>query len=477
MASAPTPTERPTWSNGQPMYDMDDLHAHAAARGGKCMSAGPYTNNKEKYEWQCGDCDHRWMATWNNVSSCCSWCPKCRNSIRESICRAAMCELFPGEAFETDRTTIGAELDGYSPRFKIAFEHDGVHHAEHVAYFQKTEADFQAQQARDARKDELCAEHGIRLIRIPDRKRLDQKNIREFVHEAVTRVLTSDERAEIPSKFASDREFMDSVQISRRRTDYRPDALEYVEARGGELLSKKCVAYKWPLYVRCSDGHEFETHYDHLRRGRWCPECGQGEPVTEERVSAFVEELGHEFRDLYVREEPSTRRNAKNEAVEYTRYRWVVDYGCSKGHDVRGQDWDNIKAGKGCEQCRLQALAGTRRLAPDAIVRRAAACGVTIQSEYKNLSTPVVMECDVAGHRFTSTLKTTELRQKAGTSCPVCTSTNGFGPMRLDQPWPIDADLTKTPLAWKCDDCNAQESATYCGISRRKHKCKCAKKK
>lgn len=472
----------PTSSRKYYSYTINDLQRHAAARGGQCLSEDYLESNLTKYHWKCGDCDNEWEATWNNVNHHGSWCPICRISIRENICRAAICELFPGETFDTDRTEIGMELDGYSPYYKLAFEHDGVQHAEFTPRFHATPADFEAQKERDARKDELCVAHGIRLIRIPGRKQLDMKDIRSFVHDAVTKVLTADERAQIPTEFDSTEEFMRSVQTSRRSANYIPDARVRVESRGGELLSDKCPARMWPLTVRCAEDHEFQTHYDNLVRGRWCPSCGQGEEVTEERVAEAITSLGHTFRGLRMREEPGTRRNAKNEAVEYTRKRWIVDYDCASGHEVRGQDWDNINAGKGCEQCRLAALAATRRLAPDTINARADKCGVVILGEYKNLGTPIQMSCIEEGHRFTSNLKTVELRHKATTdddavsrACPVCASSRNFSPVHLDQHWPIDADLTKTPLNWVCGNCGSQEVATYCGMSRRKYKCKCTK--
>lgn len=59
------------------------------------------------------------------------------------------------------------ELDCYDPLRKIGVEYDGVQHYKYPNPFHRTRREFEAQQKRDALKDELCRKNGIKLIRVP----------------------------------------------------------------------------------------------------------------------------------------------------------------------------------------------------------------------------------------------------------------------------------------------------------------------
>lgn len=66
------------------------------------------------------------------------------------------------------KTGRNLELDIYHPEKKLGWEYDGRQHAEVVPRFHpKGQEDLDAQQRRDALKDELCKKAGIRLTRIP----------------------------------------------------------------------------------------------------------------------------------------------------------------------------------------------------------------------------------------------------------------------------------------------------------------------
>lgn len=57
-------------------------------------------------------------------------------------------------------------LDIYLPAYNIGIEYDGIQHFKEINFFHKEHIDFLNQQARDRRKDDLCKELGIELIRI-----------------------------------------------------------------------------------------------------------------------------------------------------------------------------------------------------------------------------------------------------------------------------------------------------------------------
>lgn len=60
------------------------------------------------------------------------------------------------------------ELDMYNDELKLAFEYDGIQHAQYNKHFHKNDYNnFIKQKERDAAKNDLCRKNGIKLIRIP----------------------------------------------------------------------------------------------------------------------------------------------------------------------------------------------------------------------------------------------------------------------------------------------------------------------
>ena len=57
-----------------------------------------------------------------------------------------------------------------------------------------------------------------------------------------------------------------------RKTTY-DKIKEAVDAKGGILLTKDCNGSLTKIDVKCSNGHEWETYFDNINQGYWCPEC------------------------------------------------------------------------------------------------------------------------------------------------------------------------------------------------------------
>nr|QBK92994.1 MAG: restriction endonuclease [Pithovirus LCPAC403] len=87
----------------------------------------------------------------------------------EEKCRDIFESLFQGYKFPKCRPYFlqRLELDGYSTKLLLAFEFDGQQHFQHVKHFHKTKKEFQAQQARDKKKNHLCKKNGVKLVRVP----------------------------------------------------------------------------------------------------------------------------------------------------------------------------------------------------------------------------------------------------------------------------------------------------------------------
>ena len=67
---------------------------------------------------------------------------------------------------------------------------------------------------------------------------------------------------------------------------------ELARNRGGALLSKRYADARTHLRWRCSEGHEWLSIPDSVKRGSWCPVCGGTYPLTLAMVRAYVRDLG-----------------------------------------------------------------------------------------------------------------------------------------------------------------------------------------
>ena len=82
-------------------------------------------------------------------------------------------------------TGVLMELDLYCADKKLAIEYDGEHHYDFPNRYHDSREEFEAQQARDRAKDRLCAERGVKLIRI---KCLGLSRTDDEVRECIARL-------------------------------------------------------------------------------------------------------------------------------------------------------------------------------------------------------------------------------------------------------------------------------------------------
>ncbi len=119
--------------------------------------------------------------------------------VREDKCREIL-KAITGVAFHKHRAPwLGRlELDGFNPRLKIAFEHQGRQHYELVPFFHRGgNEDLIAQQVRDQTKAKLCTEQEIDLIIIPyhvkDLERFIRQEYEAILNQRGLMTLTVDE--------------------------------------------------------------------------------------------------------------------------------------------------------------------------------------------------------------------------------------------------------------------------------------------
>jgi very-short-patch-repair endonuclease len=81
------------------------------------------------------------------------------------------------------------ELDLYNAKRRLAVEYDGQHHYEYPNWYHTSREEFEAQQARDRAKDELCAERGVLLVRVRCVGSPSASRTAEEVRECVARLV------------------------------------------------------------------------------------------------------------------------------------------------------------------------------------------------------------------------------------------------------------------------------------------------
>lgn len=161
----------PTCSKNKKL-SLNHCYELAEKFNGKCLST-IYINAQTKYKWQCNK-NHIWMATYNNIKTKFSWCPKCKISISEKLCKKVFENIFEENFISifpkwliNDKTNDLMQLDGYCEKLNIAFEHNGEQHYSLHKKFHLTINDFTNQVYRDKLKEKLCKEQNIKLFIIP----------------------------------------------------------------------------------------------------------------------------------------------------------------------------------------------------------------------------------------------------------------------------------------------------------------------
>lgn len=131
-----------------------------------------HAKSSVKYWWKCHECGHEWKQTVANRTFNQAGCPKCNLENVNSFCEQAVYyyvkKAFP-DAINSD-FSLGMELDIYIPSKKIAIEYDGD--AWHRSNYKAT---------IDLKKNELCNNHGITMIRIREPRLHSIENCISFI--------------------------------------------------------------------------------------------------------------------------------------------------------------------------------------------------------------------------------------------------------------------------------------------------------
>lgn len=147
------------------VMNIDIVREIIENHGGKLLTE-EYLNSRQKFEIKCS-VGHIFYKKYSKIEDG-YWCPMCNANCGEAITREILCIYF-GVTFPKVRPKWleGLELDGYNENLKLAFEYDGQQHYKYIEKFHVTFENFIHQKERDIRKNKLCKENNVILIRVP----------------------------------------------------------------------------------------------------------------------------------------------------------------------------------------------------------------------------------------------------------------------------------------------------------------------
>lgn len=225
--------------------------------------------------------DHVFKITLNNLKHD-KWCSKCRLNIGELISKCAIEHLLDKQFVKIRPSwlkinTQPLELDIYNEELSIAIEYNGIQHYKYVKHFHRTADALEKQQERDRIKKELCEQNDIFLIIIP--YTIESTDICKYIAD----ILVCHNY-----NLVNPEQSFDESNIYRFMSN-KDRLTEYIELKGGNLISGEYITRESHVKIQCDEGHVWETKIKCLYKGGWCHECGY--KVEEETKRKIAETM------------------------------------------------------------------------------------------------------------------------------------------------------------------------------------------
>jgi very-short-patch-repair endonuclease len=344
----------------------------AKSRLGECLSS-EYINSKTKMTFRCCN-GHIFKTIFNLIDSKNTWCPKCNIFVGEEISRTILETMF-GVKFNKIRLKCidKLELDGYNTQLKLAFEYDGEQHHKFVKRFHKTRNKFLEQQERDRRKNRLCKENGINLIRIP--YTVPKSDIQDHIIGECNKL-----EIDIPNDgYLDHTTFSD---IYKGNTHRYEEIKEIVESKGLELISDSYIGAKDKIKVKCiAKGHTYEIIPYNILECKYCREV-----VTEK--------IRREKRLIYICN-IAKQNGGKCTDIEYVNKKTRMNFECKKNHKFKITPTRLITNNAWCHSCKV-GKRSIKEMHDFAKTHN----GECLSDEYITLISPLDWKCE-NGHTFT----------------------------------------------------------------------------
>ena len=461
--ATPGTVNRGSWcpfcaGRGKTIEDMNNL---AEERGGRCLS-DVYVNVDTKLLWACEQ-GHQWEATPYKIEAG-QWCPQCSSGLGERICRELFEQIFERRfpksypKWLVNKNGNQMELDGFCASLGIAFEHQGEQHYSTGTQFIKTEQGLQTRQEDDKLKIELCEQHGIVLLAIPEiNGRLPISDVRQYIKTACTNYSVP-----LPTDF-------DTKHIDLKRayaTSGSREALNELRViakqRRGKCLSNIYTDNSTPLLWECKEGHQWEATPSNIKnQGSWCPTCGGRPQLTIDIMRQLAKERG-----------------GRCLSATYTNKSTKLLWECKIGHRWEAEPNSIRNAGRWCPICARLRSGATQRLGIDEMREIAQnRGGKCLSDNYINNKTKLLWQCK-EGHRWLAAPS----KIKSGQWCPTCAgrpilSIKDMKDVADKRGGKCLSDTyvnNRTKLLWECKKGHRWEavpssvkSGTWCPICRR----------
>jgi len=250
-------------------------------RGGHLIST--YENSRAKLHLKCHN-NHDFYMCWNKIQQG-QWCPLCSKSISERICR-----LFFEKIFQTEFPTVKPnwligykhyplELDGYSKKLGIAFEHNGSQH--YYRKFNQSKESFNQLLKNDSLKKDMCKNNDVKLIIIPELfKKTKINRLKEVIKEECKKL-----KIDIPNNFdLINIDINEIYKTNHIKTKYTfNDIISVATSKNGFCLSNEYNPYK--MKFKCRNNHIWETSPTSIMKyNSWCLKCHLNNKISKNNI-------------------------------------------------------------------------------------------------------------------------------------------------------------------------------------------------
>lgn len=443
----PNSIKRGSWCRkceGLEKPSIEDIKIIATERGGICLSE-KYKKARAKLLWECNE-GHRWKATWEKIKFG-NWCPECSAGLGERICREFFSQLFsndfpkarPEWLLNNDGNQM--ELDGYCKPLRLAFEHQGEQHYSTKTHYITTEDNLVKRQKDDNLKKQLCDQHGIHLICIPEIfNRLPIGEVKLFIKRQCEL-----KNIQLPNGFDSPKISLKKAYTTSHSKEILSDLRKIAIAKGGRCLSNFYVNDNTKLLWECVKGHQWESVPSSIKQGTWCPYCAG-------TIRKNIEEMN----------QLALRKGGKCLSTKYLGISEKLTWECVKGHKWESSP-QHIVRGSWCPYCAGlgKTIEDMRNLARDRD-------GKCLSSTFLNAHTKLLWEC-AEGHKW----KATPDSIRRGTWCPQCRGSKKHTIEEMHQLAKKQSGKclsrvylnNSSKLLWECDK-GHQWEAIYSSIKR-----------
>lgn len=353
---------------------LSDVKAFLNKKGFTLLSK-KYVRSIEKLKLMCPK-GHLFYASFNKLQQGQS-CTACKIFIGEEIVRLILQGIFKTEFpktrslswLENKKTGARLELDGYSKKLNLAFEHHGKQHLNAKTMYYDKEG-LKVRKKLDVLKRQLCANHRVSLIEIDQVKNFE---------DAYAKVLYSLSEAGI----AIPKHHLLPSKILKRV--YSEDKIK-THNIALEKVNIKCLSKSWAgtnsqyEYLCCKCRYRWKAQYKGNECPSGCPKCAGILKIT-------TTSLKKNLKKKKIQLQSTSFLNSKSKVLVECKV-------CKKSYQ--------IAAGKvmknGCKVCNIAESRRLRRTPIKTIKARAKAIGLTLLSTGNPTSWSFIrLECNYCG--------------------------------------------------------------------------------